>query len=181
MSRVSVNPSAIKPLLQLIGGTHAAGRWNARKRLAGRIESRSARAVLRARLGPVSGIRESTLQMYQQQGNRSRRQAGDARSLAYGFGLVLVELLLHFLRQSAHSAIIEFERQQRRLVLLAPQHLVALTRDVAVVLDLDLDLLGYHRVLNRLARAWQGHQAGVAHIRAAQQISERILSLYAFA
>ena len=128
----------------------------------------------------VPGL-ESPLQVHQEQRYGSRRQARDARGPAYGFGFVLVQFLLHFPGQAAHGAVIEIARQRGCLVLLAPQHFVVLARDIAVVLDLDLDLFGNHRVNGGLASARQGHEAGVAHIRAAQQLSERILSFYAFA
>ena len=62
---------------------------------------------------------EAALQMHQQQRNRRRRDAGNARGLAEGFGLVLIQLLLHFDRQAAHLAIIEIARQARRLQTLA--------------------------------------------------------------
>ena len=45
---------------------------------------------------------EAPLQMHEQQRDRRRRDPGNARRLAEGFGPMLVELLLHFDRQPAH-------------------------------------------------------------------------------
>ena len=46
-------------------------------------------------------------QMHHQQRHRRRRYAGDAAGLADGFGFVLVELLLHFCRQTFDFAVID--------------------------------------------------------------------------
>ena len=60
-------------------------------------------------------------------------------------------------------------------------NLIALSFNVAMVLGLDLYLLCHPLVGHRLSRPWQGHQGGIAHIRAAQQLVQRILALYPLA
>ena len=74
--------------------------------------------------------------MHQEQGNGSRRQARDARGLAYGFGFVLVELLLRFLGQSE-----QVEIQIKYDGYIARQHDEVLRREQyeATALPRDLD------------------------------------------
>ena len=75
-----------------------------------------------------------------------------------GLGPITIELLLHFDRQAGYAAVIEISRQGERFELAPPCHLLALALDVALVLDLNLELLGDLRCGLRV-----GHQIGVAH------------------
>ena len=79
---------------------HVVGR--VRRRRLGRRSARARRQV-------------AALEPHQQQRDRRRGHALDAAGLADGLGLVLVELLLHFLGQAAHLRIVERHRQTGRL------------------------------------------------------------------
>src|SRR5207253_4446381 len=104
------------------------------------------------------GRPKASLQMHQQQRNRRRRDSRNARRLSDGLGPITIELLLHFDRQAGYAAVIEISRQGERFELAPPCHLLALALDVALVLDLNLELLGDLRCGLRV-----GHQIGVAH------------------
>ena len=56
------------------------------------------------------------------------------RGLAKGFRLVLVELLLHFDREAAHSVVVEVARQRRVFLLATIGDFLRLAVDVALVL-----------------------------------------------
>ena len=108
----------------------------------------------------------AALQMHQQQRDRRRRDAGNARGLADRFRLVQVELLLHLGRQSAHAAVVEIGRQPRRLHRQMPRDFVVLAIDVAGVLGRDLDLLAPPAgSATGVPGARQREQRGVGHVR----------------
>ena len=89
--------------------------------------------------------REAALQMHEQERDRRRRDARNARRLADRLGLVQVELLLHFGREAAHRAVVEIGRQPQILLRAMALDLVVLAVDVAGILRGDLDLLGDDR------------------------------------
>src|SRR5262249_22603109 len=111
------------------------------------------------------GRLKSPLQMHQQQRYGRRRDPRDARSLPDGFGAVAIQLLLYLHRQALDAAVIEIDRQREPLELAPARNFLALALDVALVLDLDLELLGDFGWCRRLA-----HEVGVAHFRPFQNL-----------
>ena len=71
---------------------------------------------------------------------------GNACSLSQRFGPMQVEFLLDFDRKTPHGSIVEIARQARFFVRTLTVDLGTLALDVAVVLDLNLDLTGGTRV-----------------------------------
>src|SRR5688572_1681701 len=63
------------------------------------------------------------------------------------------------------------------LVVLVARNLLALALDVALVLGLDLDLLGRLRVLEPRPCSRQRRELRVAHLGPAQELGERLLAL----
>ena len=95
---------------------------------------------------------------------------------------MLLELLLDFLRQAAHRAVVDIDRQRGRFLLGTLGYLVLLPVDVALVLGRDLELLDDLGIgLGPLGGAGQGHQLGIAGLRPAQQIEEAVLPLQGLA
>ena len=121
--------------------------------------------------------------MHQQQRNRRRRHARNARGLAQGFRALLVEFLPHFDRQRADIEVIKTGRQGQVFIVFVTLDFLALALDVARIFELDFHLLAHGGVLH--AGAGQGlafharhaHQRVVGDVRAAQQVRQRILAL----
>ena len=93
--------------------------------------------------------------MHEQERHGGRRDARQSRGVAERFGLASIELLLDLDRQPAHQPVIEILGQAYRLLFGPPRDLRLLTLDIPFVLDLDLDLFGDSRVLDRNAGARQ--------------------------
>ena len=90
--------------------------------------------------------------MHCQERNSRRRNSGDARGLAERLRAMAIEVLLHFGRKPAHRVVIEVDRKRQRLKRPAPLDFSALALDIALVLDLHLDLLRDFRGGGRIAR-----------------------------
>ena len=95
---------------------------------------------------------------------------------------MLVECLLHLHRQTPNSAVVEIARQSQGLLLLGARDFVLLARDVALVLRLDLDLLGDSRVdRGRLTGLRKVCERGEGHAGTLEQVHERVLPFDRFA
>lgn len=78
--------------------------------------------------------------MHQQQRNRRRRDALDARGQAQRFRPVLHQLLPHFARQAADVGVVEVIRQPGVFGRAQAIDLVLLAVDVALILGQDVEL-----------------------------------------
>ena len=76
----------------------------------------------------------AALQVHEQQRDRRRRDARDARRLPDRFGPAGGELLAHLGRQAAHVGVVEVRRQAQRFLRERARDLVVLAVDVARVL-----------------------------------------------
>jgi hypothetical protein len=114
--------------------------------------------------------------MHQQQGQCSRRDAGNARGLPHGFRLVLVQLLAHFDRQRLHFHVIQIGRQRQAFIAFMTFDFARLAVDVTGVFQLNLQLFldrfrldaGAGQIL--AIHALERHQLVVADVRPRQQI-----------
>ena len=110
--------------------------------------------------------------MHQQQGDGRRRHAGNASSLPDGLWPLGDELLPHLVREAGDLRVVQISRNRCGLLLGHALHFELLPIDVALVLDLDLDLLSYARIclnLGKLLRH-QACQLGQRDIRTLQKI-----------
>ena len=78
--------------------------------------------------------------MHQQDGNRRRRDAGDARRLAHRGRANLLELLPHFVREARDARVVEIGGQARFLVAPLARDFFFLALDVARVFRGDFEL-----------------------------------------
>ena len=86
--------------------------------------------------------------MHQQQRQRSRRNARDARCLAEGLWLVQIELLLHLFGKPANRRVIQLRWQGLVVMLSTAFDLRLLRIDVALVANLNLNLFGHSRIVD---------------------------------
>ena len=98
----------------------------------------------------LTGGAAEPLQVHQQQRYRRRCDAGYAGRLAHCVGTLAIQPLPHFDRKSAHCCIVEVHGNAGRFVRPLARDFVALTLDVAGILDLDFDLLGDLRIKRSL-------------------------------
>src|SRR3954447_26703019 len=107
--------------------------------------------------------------MHEQDRYRGGCHTGDAHRLPYGLGSMRVELLLHFDRESTELPVIDVDRQSSIFLLLVALDLIALTFDVAVILRLDLDLLGNPCICDAGPGAAKRHQRVIRDIGTAEK------------
>ena len=105
----------------------------------------------------------------QQNRDRRRRNAGDARSLADGVRFVIVQLGDHLVRQPRNLTVIG-STATRCSRCAAVFDLFLLASDVAFVFDLDLDLFGGLYVVQRRREGVGAGQLRIIHLRAAQRL-----------
>ncbi|KEP73246.1 hypothetical protein HR12_15790 [Microbacterium sp. SUBG005] len=83
---------------------------------------------------------------------------------------MIVQLSDHFVGKARHLTIVQHFRQQRVFVALLFFDLILLTRDVAFVFHLDLDLFSRFRVFKARRERGQFDQILVSDFRTTQQI-----------
>ena len=121
---------------------------------------------------------DAALQVHQQQRDRRRRDALDARGLADGLGPMLRELLLHFLRQAAHAT----RSRGRREAPASPARAGARLRPSGARCSPRTWLRSRparrrrRRVAGRPSAATRC-SAAIADIRTPQEVEERVLAL----
>src|SRR5258706_8987013 len=84
---------------------------------------------------------EAAFQVDEKERDRSRCDSGDSRRLPDRFRAVAVELLLYFVRQAFHRAVVEVGRQPHFLLALPPRDFGPLALDVTLIFRANLDLL----------------------------------------
>ena len=90
---------------------------------------------------------------------------------------MLVQLLLHFVRQTTDGAVIEFGRQCKVSLDLGPGNLGRLTIDVALVFHLNLDLLDDLGIRFCSAGRREIDEIGIADSRPSQEFLEGRIAL----
>src|SRR5512139_2853941 len=125
------------------------------------------------------------LQVDQQQRDRRRRDSRDPGRLPHRLRPLMLEFLPDLDRQPPYRVVVDVGGNPRGLVRLVPRDLFFLARDVASVLHGDLDLLRDDRITRGgLAErppldVPKRDERAIGNRRSAEQVGERVLSLYA--
>ena len=133
-----------------------------------------------ARIGFIAGARRprelALLEVNQEEGDRGRGHAGDAGGLTQGVRASGAQLLTYLRGQPPYPPVVDVLGQRRGLVAPGARNLVALPFDVAVILRLDLHLLGNLGITHPRPRPTHLHQGRIIDFGSTQQIERGVFA-----
>src|SRR4029079_18170954 len=99
------------------------------------------------------------------------------RRLSESLGAVLIQLLPYLGRQPSDVAVVEISWEPRLLIAFQTANLLLLPVDIALILRLNLHLLGGLAIIKPRAHAWQTHQGAISNFRSPKQFFQAVVPI----